>query len=136
MIASGLKKLPICAYEFPERLRSLSGDFLDDTVGTRENTVLIINGDFNEMLDREFWNSIVSQMLAIFIERGGAIDDLAIDDLADSRLTRFSSISNSVRGFCCCPTLPSMTAFAAYTQFASDFIGIDSRRAASETPTC
>jgi len=54
---------------------------------------------------------------------------------ANSRLRRPSSASISVSGFWLCPTFSSLPSFAARTQFANVFIEIDSRRAASDTPT-
>jgi hypothetical protein len=54
---------------------------------------------------------------------------------ANSRLNRPNSASSSVSGFWLHPTLSSLLSFAARTQFANVFIEMDSRRAASDTPT-
>jgi enoyl-[acyl-carrier-protein] reductase (NADH) len=56
-------------------------------------------------------------------------------DAPESRLTRPGSVSISVSGFRCGPTLLSLPVFAARTQFSSVFINIEGRRAASDMPT-
>ena len=59
------------------------GDLLDNAVGPLEHAVLVIERDFNEVLDNKRRQVVLLQMLPIFIQRARTIDDLPVDDLAD-----------------------------------------------------
>jgi len=70
-------------YEVADGLRGLAGDLASNAVHAGEISLLIIDGDHEEVLDQKLRQGVILQMLTIFFDSRRALCDLAAQDLSD-----------------------------------------------------